>query len=418
MPKIIISLICCFLATYGFGQVEFHLTEKERKEKKLTEYSNALHNQGFQNIAVIEEKRTLHVTFENRRFRNEIDALKKAIDIFYEQVGLNYQAIEYTLQNRGIPTLTSNFAKLKKEDRESASVISLQLLSSQIADTKDWYERFGNRLKNKGQWSLEFEVAPQLFLALGSARDPILHQLNLLPTANLYLWKGARIKMQGIVPISDELKNPEDKFWRPRLMTFSQYIQLPKQFIVSGTLGYFTSRRYGGALEVNKFLGKNSKLLAQGGVGLTGFASFPKTVNVDTPIKGWQIGDLNYWTYYLAAEYIIPRWSLRTRLEWRKVLLNRSLVRAEVWRQFNELQLGFFLFRFDGQENYGFQLAFPLFPKRYAKPGRIHFKTSRFIDYTYHTTQYYASDFSTGENLWQFFETLHPAFMNTRFFNK
>lgn len=418
MHKIIILLLSSLWSSSVLGQVEFHPTVEERQEQELSEHTAALIQKGLQNVAVTALGSTLYVTFENRRFRDEIEALKEAIDIFSKQRSGRYEIIEYTLQNRGVPTVTSTFSPTKKGKREGTYSGNLQLLSSHLANYKSWQERFTDKLENNnsGNWRIEFEVAPQLLLALGAERDPILHQVNLLPAANMYLWRGAKLRFQGIVPILDELKNPADQFWRPRLMTFSQYIPLPKQFIIGGTVGYFTNRRYGAVVEVNKFLGKRSQILLQARIGFTGFASFPKVIGVEDPVKGWQIGDLRYWTYHLAAEYVIPRWSLRTRLEWRKVLLNQEVIRAEVWRQFNEIQLGFFLYRFSDEENYGFQLALPLFPRRYAKPKRIHFKTNRYFNYTYHTTQSYAIDFSTEEDIWLFYETLHPALFHNRFY--
>lgn len=396
------------------AQTVFEAQPNRAKEEQISQFENNLIKQGLQNVVVSIGDSMLHVTFENRRFRDEVDAVEKVAEIFQQQPTLSYQALEFTLQNRGIPTLSGVLQRiLIKENKDSSSV---QLLPEQtrIADYNLWAQRFEQEKANNGNWRVEFEFEPQLLLALGARRDPILHQINLLPSANIYLWRGARLRFQGIIPISDELKNPEDQFWRPRLITLSQYVVLPKKILLSATLGYFTERRYGVALQASKFFGAKSRFLLQANAAYTGFGSFPQVINVDTPTRGWQFSNLNYFNYSIAGEYIIPSWNLRVRLAYQKALLNRKVVRAEVWRQFDELQLGFFLYRFTGESNYGFIVNIPLFPKRYGKPGRIHFKTSRFFNYTYHTTQFYATDFSAGEDLWRFYETLHPAFFNNR----
>ncbi|MEL7021685.1 MAG: YjbH domain-containing protein, partial [Bacteroidota bacterium] len=326
------------------GQTEFRTRSDEAVlQASVDSLERKLLAEGFQNIAATVNTDVLYVTFENRRYRDEVAAVRRLSELVAAQPNFRAYTVDFTLQNRSIPTVTGQIQQEYSSDGGLLSVPS----DIRFADYKTWKKRFAQEPQNKGNWRIEFEFEPQLLLALGAARDPILHQINLLPSTNLYLWRGGHVRIQGIIPISDELKNPEDQFWRPRLLTLSQYIPLPRQMMLSATVGYFTERRYGGAVQLSKFFGKKSQFLLQANAAYTGFASFPQVIDVDTPTRGWQFSAFNYFNYSIAAEYIIPKWNMRTRLAYQKTLLNKQVIRAEVWRQFDELQLGFFLYRFD-----------------------------------------------------------------------
>lgn len=401
--------LLCYLSII-LGQVSFTTGNEGITERAKDNLLSTLLDKGLQNLAAVEQDSTLYLTFENRVYRSDFKLLQSLTEAFAKDTYFQFEHVEVTIQNRGLPIIKTSFSNANFAAENKVNGL-FTLNHSVLADYKEWKQRFGKKQTNKGQYRAEIEIGVQLKLALGAQRDPILHQVSLLPALNLYLWRGAQIKLQGLVPLSDELDIVEEQFWRPRLLVLDQYLPLPKQFLLRASVGYFTERRYGTALELNKFLGKQGQVLLQVRTAYTGFASFPKVLGVEFPEKGWQIGGVNYWTYGLAAEWRIPRWELRTRLEWEKSLLNKEVVRVEVWRQFNELQLGFFAFQYEKQENYGFRIAIPILPKKYAKPGRVHIKPSRYFRYTYHSTQNYATKFSVGEDLWDFYKTLHPGFI-------
>lgn len=399
-----------FYCPDSMGQGIFFQEEKEIEERAKENLVSTLIAKGFQNISIAAEDSTLHLTLENRLYRSETAAIKKIISLIAAESYSSYQHIELTLQNQGIPFSKVDFSNTFNK---TEGLLNYHI-SSYTSDIQSYWRTYflQNQFYNKGQYRFELEFEPQLKLALGSKEDAIKHQINLLPNLNFYLWKGAQLNFQGILPISSEWNIPEDKFWRPYRITFRQYVSLAPQTLLRGTIGYFTNRRYGAELALHKLLGQQGNYAIEAQIAYTGFASFPKVLWVEEPEKGWQIGDVNYLSYGIGLEYRIPKWNTRFSLKWRKNLLDQKLVRAEVWRQFKELQIGFFAYQYEGQRNYGFDITIPIFPKKYAKPKWLQIKPSRFLRYTYHTTQNYVSDFSTGVSWWDFYKNTNASFLH------
>lgn len=415
IKRILFLLLFSFPLSFVVGQVNFYSEDNYLQERAKDNFLGVLIDKGFQNLAATIEDSIFYLTVENRLYRDEIDALKAIIKEFPVNTYSHFEDLHITLQNRGIPTVSTQFSSLSSSD----SILNTKSYFfnpkwSTIALEREWRKRFKNKIANTGNYRIEIEVEPQLRLILGAKKDPIIHQLNLLPSLNLYLWRGAKLRLQSIIPIWDEFDVAKEDLVRPGLLTFSQYIPLPKQFLLRASLGYFTQYRYGGELELNKFLGRKGNLLLQARVGYTGFASFPKFHLLEEPEKGWQFSNISYLTYAFAIEGRIPTWDMRTRVSWQKNLLNKKVLRAEVWRQFDELQVGFFVYRYEDKQNYGFSLAIPIFPKKYRKPNWVQLRSSKYFRYTYHTTLNFAPIYSTGEDIWDFYKNVTPDFINNQ----
>jgi len=118
--------------------------------------------------------------------------------------------------------------------------------------------------------------------------------------------------------------------------------------------------------------------------------------------------------YRLGADYWLSKWNTRVGLSYGKVLHQKRVLRLEVAQQFKETEIGFFAFKTDRGNNYGFQLAIPIFPKKYWKPKFISIRPANQFTYTYHSTQNRIQDYNTGipknEN------TLNPALLKNHLF--
>ena len=270
------------------------------------------------------------------------------------------------------------------------------------------------------------EIEPQFRFSFGGYPDPVIPSIQ--PTSyfeNVYLWRGATFEFQGVLPILDEFDIPEEKFVRPRLFTFNQYLRLPANSFLGISAGYFTNNSYGGELELSKFL-LNGNLQIRSKIGYTGFASYPKIRGYDDPQPGWQISDLDVIDYRFNLDYRFPKWDLLVQLEYGKYISPDKVARFTIIRQFNEITFGFFVFIEDvpkrlsfqndiePENNYGFHLAIPLFPKKYHKPGLFQIKPSRFIQYTYHAAQYFPTQYDTGNNIWELTNQLNPSFIQNQ----
>lgn len=252
-----------------------------------------------------------------------------------------------------------------------------------------------------------FSLDPQFRFSFGASPDPVQVQFNLLPRVDLRLWKGSLLRLQYIIPVWNELDIPEEDFWRPGLITFSQYIRLGKGFLSNFTAGYFSPYRYGVQAQLCKFFFKDRMFFGTQ-FGYTGYASYPVRLYVDRPVAGWQISDIEYLDYMLMAGWRWNRYNLQLVAGWGKGLYDQEVKTLSISRQFNLTTVEFFTQQLNRDWNYGMrlQIPFPFIRKIVGK--RLIIQTSPFVDFYYNGTQNYFSEYWSGQRLPFFTDHLHP----------
>ena len=377
------------------------------KTQTNTEY-NALHTsvanqmvaEGFQSISIKQEGATFFLAYENRVYRYEVAAIKKIIQLVTPLIKEEARELTIITQKQQIPVFATTVVIADYLAFQAGS-ISLEQFVNRLQITqkiekinqKNWAV-YNN---NSGKYKLEFVIEPDLNLSLGGHPDAILHQFNLLPSANIYLWKGAKFQFQAILPISNELPIPEETFVRPGILSFHQEVRLPTNLFAGVSVGYFTNYRYGTALDVRKYF-LNGNVALRGHLGYTGYASYPKRLGVDEPEKIWQYGDFDYVDYKIGIDYFIAKWNLKVGVDYGKGLYDRNITQLRITQNFKELSFGLFGFKTKSGYNYGVDLKIPIFPKKYWKPKTISIRPATHLKYTYYTTQNYVSEYETGND--------------------
>ncbi len=365
-----------------------------------TSVANQMVAEGFQSISIKQEGTTFFLAYENRVYRYEVAAIKKIIQLVTPLIKAEATELIIITQRQQIPVFSTTLVLADYLDFQAKNMPLEQFISrlkiTQAVESisrKDW-AIYNN---NSGKYKLEFVIEPDLNLALGGHPDAIQHQFNLLPAANIYLWKGAKFKFQAILPISNELPIPEETFVRPGILSFHQEIRLPANLFAGVSAGYFTNYRYGTVLDLTKYF-FNGDLAIRGHLGYTGYASYPKRLGVDEPEKIWQYGDFDYVDYKIGMDYFIAKWNLKVGVDYGKVLFHRNIAQLHITQQFKELSFGLFGFKTQSGYNYGVDLKIPIFPKKYWKPKTISIKPESHLKYTYYTTQNYVSQYETGND--------------------
>lgn len=362
----------------------------------LEKIENLLIQEGFQSVGAKFNSNKLIVTYENRRYRLEALAIEKIATLIQSENLQDIDTLILVTQKFNIPIISTTYLL----SSDSASFLHTQ---QKIAPTE---KNFKNQLKNKGNYRLELEVKPQLRLALGGFPDPVVHQINLIPQLHFYLWKGARFSFQTIIPISNEFETPTEKYVRPGIVQLEQRFRLPAQTYIGLTAGYFTKNRYGGLAEVGKYF-FNGNLLLRAQAGYTGLAVYEKE-----PDKVWKISRPDYLDYQFGADYYFKKWNVIASVDYAKTLFGQTMLRGSVLKYFKEVNIGFFAFKTERGLNYGLNCAIPLFPKKYFKPGFFSIRPSRALDYTYHGTQNYVTQYRSIQDLKIFMQRLEPFFIN------
>lgn len=394
------------------------MTTKNNQEITLqinSTISELLAAEGFQNIEVHRTNNKTIVRYENRRYRYEVEAIKNTLSLVNKTNISPKDTLILVSKRWNIPLVS---IELIVEDYQhfidkkiTAETFGQRLIiKNQSAYTR---QKRINKTVNSGNYRIEIEIEPQLRLALGGYPDRVAHQINLIPRANMYLWKGAKLTFGGILPISDELGIEEEKMIRPEVLSLSQYMRLPANSYAGLSLGYFTKYRYGSQAELGKFF-LNGNLLIRGKVGYTGYASYPKRLFLEKPEKGWQRANLEYLDYAAGIEYRYSKWDVRAGVEYGKAQFDKRYLRVNLTRQINEMEIGFFAFKTTDGENYGVHVALPIYPKKYWKPKAVSIRPARQFKYTYHGDQYYLTEYKTGANLADLHFQLNPSFIKNR----
>lgn len=365
----------------------------------------------FYNISISDATTALAISFENRKYRFDQDAMWKAIEIVLPLISDKYYYVHFEQKYRGIKMLNLTLSVADYELWKEKKITTEELCYKIELNNKSPFHKELKMASNRSStnYTMELIIEPQFRLGLGERIDPVRHQFNLLPAVHLHLWTGAKIIAQGIIPISTELDFPEEEFNRPGILALSQLIRLSPSSFAALSVGYFSRYRYGTTLEIGKYF-FDGRISILGKVGYTGYASYPKRLGYEKPEKGWQASRMNYLDYQMAVQYRIPKWNLTAELEYGRVMFGKEILKVSLTRLFKQTEIGFFGYKTNDGRNYGFHVNIPLFPKKYLTKKWITIKPSKYINYNYSGTQHYASIYKNGNEFKSLFRDFNPAF--------
>lgn len=394
------------------GQV---INNQLSNNRSTVSISKILVKEGFQSVVVQDQDSLLFISYENRVYRFEVTAMKAILNLLIEENITSIDKIVLIPKRWNIPIISVEISLKAYQQFQNKTISAVEL--SQQLNIQSHSEHIQNTAQfaptNAGNYSLELEAAPQLRLALGGYPDAVVHQLNLVPRANLYLWKGAKLTASLILPVANEFKVPEERMVRPELVTFNQYFRLPKNIYAGVSLGYFTKYRYGGNAELGKFF-LNNNLLIKGKIGYTGYASYPKRLYVDKPEKGWQRTDLDYLDYQVSVDYRLSKWDITGGITYGKALFDKDILQVHLTRQINEMSIQLYAYHTNDGENYGVQLSLPIFPKKYWKPRRLSVRPAKQFQYNYNGTRTFVSLYENGASINDLHFQLNPSFIKNQ----
>ncbi len=340
------------------------------------------------------------VSYTRSKYRLGATSTRKVVTNLGQDLPERIKSLNITVADRSIPFYTYDIPVENgiSQTMDGRFEIGTRPFS---AEGKPTHEVRGD------DYTLIFSLDPQFRFSFGARPDPIQVQFNLLPRLDLRLWKGSLLRFQYIIPVWNELDIPEEDFWRPGLITLSQYMKLGKGFFANLTAGYVSNYRYGAQAQLCKFLFKDRVFFGTQ-FGYTGYASYPVRLYVDHPVAGWQISDVEYLDYMLMAGWRWNRQNLQLTAGWGRGLYEQEVKTLTISRQFNLTTVELFAQQLDKDWNYGMRLQIPIpfFRKFIGK--RLTIQTSPFIDFYYNGTQHYLQDYWTGQRLPFLSDHLHP----------
>jgi len=377
-----------------------------------------LEQEGFQNISIRKFEEGYVVAYENRVYRFDALALKKAIKLTADIAVGKAQQLVFITKRSNIPMLSTQVSLADYNNykrgllREEAMVPNI-LLSQDITAQKKGELLIKN--KNSGNFKIELVLRPYFSVELGNRylADQFIHLIDLRPKINMYLWKGAHFTYEFILPISNEFKT-QAPHWgelRNRVISLSQEIRLPKSTFLNASIGVFSRDRYGGTLSLGKYFWKD-RFLVTGKVGYTGHASYVRyNALLDQISKNWQVTKLDYLDYKLGLWSFFPKRNLELGISYGKVLNDKKVIRVDARQRFREFLFGLLVYKTDQGVNYGLQMGLPIFPKKYWKPKRFSVRPAKRLNYEYLGTLNLAREYQAQGMYGDFPQDLNPHFI-------
>jgi Exopolysaccharide biosynthesis protein YbjH len=316
-----------------------------------------LKNAGYENLKVVSKQDTLFVCFENRKYRWDIKAIAEVLSLVMPKMEQNLVLSMIPLK-RGLPILkfsipVKQYWRFVRGEIPSGKFMGSLNVSYNI-DLKNIYQASvspSNPTFNK----FDIVVHPQIRAQFGNYSDPIESQINIAPAINVSFWKGMDLTTQIIFPLQNDLKKEGD-YIRPGLLTINQLIRLPLNSFASVSAGYFTKNRYGANLETRKYF-LNGKIALGLSCGYTGFVKV---------LDGrWAYSEVDLLSWDANVAYRYARYDLTVKLGYASYLNEDKGWRFDFYRQFGEVNIGFYALKTEGVLNGGFNFIIPIPPRKY-----------------------------------------------------
>lgn len=371
--------------------------------------ANWMEANGFENIEYFQKGDTLLLSYENRIFRHEADAiayllkkmplpetgeiimLPKYLNSCMLQLSINlYQIHQYRKK------------EIKFDDFINTIIFSLNT------------DRYGtlihnNKLRNSSFFKADISLEPILSMQLGNYDRPIQALAEIAPNLQIQLARGLVFNAQLLIPIYNNLKSMEDVSIRAGIITLSQNLRLPDDFLITATAGKFSYDRLGIDLKTKKYFFEG-RLAVYTQMGYSGWTEIS-----DTYVSRYYDQD-NYFIGRIGTEYRLAKYDLLLSASYGTFLYQDKGWRFDILRQFGETIIGFSGVLTSETYNAGFYLSIPLLPKKYAKLNKVRIRPSHSLrwGYNFRGQTYAGKNYSTGTNIINKSKEFNPFFIKNQ----
>ena len=348
---------------------------------------------GFENVGIYQEKNSIYLFYENRRYRWEIDGLSRVLK--EATAALNDSVVLHVVPMHCRVPITNVCIRLKGHEnihlQSSGESTSDAVFSSRL--NTDSVRSIGKKIQfyNKSFGRFDLTFLPGLRIQLGNPSQPFEWQVSISPILQTSLWKGSLLSIQAMIPLHNELQYEYEGKIRMETATVNQLFHLPQDIFIYSSAGIFgfTNKngpqnyfqRYGLTCDIRKYL-FNGRFNTGVTAGYTGSMNFS--------------GDYLYYypddtklNYAVFGEYREPRFDFTTRIMAGKFLYDDYAAKLQISRQFHELNLSFFLLKSSlksqGENGTvgGISISIPIAPKTAFKPGPFRVNLAKYFNFEY-----------------------------------
>ena len=235
--------------------------------------------------------------------------------------------------------------------------------------------------KNSSAGKIDLTVYPMFTWINHRLNTPFEYVASVAPTIETSLWKGNRITLQPVIPVSYHVES----------INSARYVHIGiadiEQDLTSSdgrwktTLagGFFFFDRLGVDLRVAYHVTPS--------LTLSGEASYTGEAIVRD--GHYDIGSPDRFSFFGKAEYYEPVTRLQGQLMGGRFVFGDYGARLDVSRHFGDYTIGLYGVLTGGEHNGGFHFAIPLGPKRQMRKGRVRLKLPDYFDWEYSMVSHY-----------------------------
>lgn len=330
-----------------------------------------LQEEGFEDILTKVRNDTLFASIEDRAHRGTFRGAAAAI----KRVSEEYPEInqfEILLTDYKMPQLIVHAFKREgiwdvRVDREMESARKqLKTEKSQAASTG----------------KIDITFVPMFSLVNNKLDHLFDYSLRIAPVFAATLWKGARLTLQPIFPIVNNLLDGDtQKYIQIGNATLSQQVLSTKRWKVTATAGFFNPERVGAHLKIGLHAFRGLNIYAEGGYTLEAN---------NTMVKGFGIVSNSGKLMLMAkAEYYEPHTKLQIELQGGQFLYGDHGARLDVTRHFSEYAIGLYGILTGGEKNFGFHFAIPMGGKRQKRTWFLRPRLPEYFSWEYSYQSYF-----------------------------
>ena len=338
------------------------LLAQERPADMAERATRILVTHHFANVASFVDGANLFVVYENARYRDERRALREAAALLLPELR-DEQKLVLVPTSRAIPLITARYAAGEHAGssgpREESPAPSRPEVSVDVSDLPRPLLDMSRASSSFGR--IDVVVHPWFEASFGNFDNPVASRTGVAPELRMALRPGLSLSAQALITLQDDLPTGESRV-RPALVTLNQTVRLPRNVFVSATAGTFNPKRYGADLETRAYFA-NGRLWAGTELGLTGVVSYAE--------EGWYRTPLQDRTALVEAGWRIAPYNVVLRTTAGMFLEHERGVRVDLFRQFGETEIGWFLLASEEGTNGGVTLRIPLLPSKHGAPASV-----------------------------------------------
>lgn len=249
-----------------------------------------------------------------------------------------------------------------------------------------------NQVANKSTGKIDVTVYPMFTWINHRFNQMFEYVLSLAPTVETSLWKGNRITLQAVIPVSYNVETIKSaSYVHVGVADIAQEISSKDgrwQAILAG--GFFYFDRIGFDLR-------------------TSYRVTPRfTLGIEASLTGeaivrnghYDISSPDHFSFFGKADYYEPKTRLQGQLQAGRFVFGDYGARLDISRHFSDYTIGLYGILTGGEHNAGFHFAIPLGPKKQTRKGAVRFMLPEYFDWEYSMVSYYEYyDEQMGKNV-------------------